>query len=268
MICDAYTVSSKFQGVMYTFLNLINNELSSYVVGKSSASNLTSVTKTTVAITGIFKWIRRLSAHSMWSQMIVKYDKFALWEFYIGAKSEDSSMHLRPQRNQLVTDDDILYKFKEGDFHRLRSKTSDDIAVLLVQGKNCNLTRVEDLKLGVESYQKKLNLKCPDSYRSILRRRDALTPYYESKRIHLREQRHRKNKVKDVRIDELHKFSDGTLDDVRTALNDRLKGIRMEYLPQTFWSQRDKANARAMIQAIDKRLKTRRIMRSLEGLDL
>ncbi|GKE49422.1 hypothetical protein Tco_1480680 [Tanacetum coccineum] len=49
-----------------------------------------------------------------------------------------------------------------------------------------------------------------------------------------------------------------------TTLNDRLKGIRMEYLPQTFWSQRDKANARAMIQAIDKRLKTRRIMRSLE----
>ncbi|GKB15323.1 putative ribonuclease H-like domain-containing protein [Tanacetum coccineum] len=42
------------------------------------------------------------------------------------------------------------------------------------------------------------------------------------------------------------------------------KGIRMEYLPQTFWSQRDKVNARAMIQAIDKRLKTRRIMRSLE----
>ncbi|GJR10216.1 hypothetical protein Tco_0265094 [Tanacetum coccineum] len=53
-------------------------------------------------------------------------------------------------------------------------------------------------------------------------------------------------------------------DDVRIALNDRLKGIRMEYLPQTFWSQRDKVNARAMIQAIDKRLKTRRIMRSLE----
>ncbi|GKB19525.1 hypothetical protein Tco_0853448 [Tanacetum coccineum] len=62
----------------------------------------------------------------------------------------------------------------------------------------------------------------------------------------------------------LVQFSDGTLDDVRTVLNDRLKGIRMEYLPETFWSQRDKANARAMIQAIDKRLKTRRIMRSLE----
>ncbi|GJV64568.1 hypothetical protein Tco_1475396 [Tanacetum coccineum] len=67
-----------------------------------------------------------------------------------------------------------------------------------------------------------------------------------------------------MHIDELHKFSDGTLNGVRTVQNDRLKGIRMEYLPQTFWSQRDKANARAMIQAIDKRLKTRRIMRSLE----
>ncbi|GJV82335.1 hypothetical protein Tco_1522233 [Tanacetum coccineum] len=67
-----------------------------------------------------------------------------------------------------------------------------------------------------------------------------------------------------MRIDELHKFSDGTLNDVRTALNDRLKGIRMEYLPQTIWRQSDKDKAGAMIQAIDKQLKTRRIMRSLE----
>ncbi|GKC28238.1 hypothetical protein Tco_1035532 [Tanacetum coccineum] len=36
-----------------------------------------------------------------------------------------------------------------------------------------------------------------------------------------------------MRIDELHKFSDGTLNDVQTAPNERLKGIRMEYLPQT-----------------------------------
>nr|GFB28033.1 hypothetical protein [Tanacetum cinerariifolium] len=36
-----------------------------------------------------------------------------------------------------------------------------------------------------------------------------------------------------MRIDKLHKFSDGTLNDVRNALDDRLKGIRMQYLPQT-----------------------------------
>nr|GEV82078.1 hypothetical protein [Tanacetum cinerariifolium] len=38
------------------------------------------------------------------------------------------------------------------------------------------------------------------------------------------------NQNKLMRIDELHKFSDGTLTDVRTALDDRVKGIRMQGL--------------------------------------
>nr|GEV11646.1 hypothetical protein [Tanacetum cinerariifolium] len=67
-----------------------------------------------------------------------------------------------------------------------------------------------------------------------------------------------------MRIDELHKFSDGTLNDVQTALDDRLKGIRMKYLPQVIWRKSDKERVAAMIQAIDKQLKTSRIMRSLE----
>nr|GEX37281.1 hypothetical protein [Tanacetum cinerariifolium] len=67
-----------------------------------------------------------------------------------------------------------------------------------------------------------------------------------------------------MRIDELHKFSDGTLNDVSNALDDRLKGIRMQYLLQTIWRKGDKDRAAAMIQALDKMLKTRRIMRSLE----
>nr|GEZ56445.1 hypothetical protein [Tanacetum cinerariifolium] len=67
-----------------------------------------------------------------------------------------------------------------------------------------------------------------------------------------------------MQIDELHKFSDGTLTDIRTALDNRLKGIRMKYLPQTIWRKSDKERAAAMIHAIDKRLQIRRIMRSLE----
>nr|GEY50770.1 hypothetical protein [Tanacetum cinerariifolium] len=72
----------------------------------------------------------------------------------------------------------------------------------------------------------------------------------------------KKNRL--MRIDELHKFSDMTLNDVRNALDDRLKGIRMQYFPSTIWRKGDKDRAAAMIQAIDKMLKTRRIMRSLE----
>nr|GEW69478.1 hypothetical protein [Tanacetum cinerariifolium] len=57
---------------------------------------------------------------------------------------------------------------------------------------------------------------------------------------------------------------DGTLTDVRIDLDDRLKGIRMKYLPQSIWRKSDKDRAAAMIQAINKRLKTNRIIRSLK----
>nr|GEV96395.1 hypothetical protein [Tanacetum cinerariifolium] len=67
-----------------------------------------------------------------------------------------------------------------------------------------------------------------------------------------------------MRRDDDKLYNDGTLTDVRTALDDRLKGIQMKYLPQTIWRKSDKERASAMIQAIDNLLKTRRIMRSLE----
>ncbi|GJR10657.1 hypothetical protein Tco_0793309 [Tanacetum coccineum] len=88
----------------------------------------------------------------------------------------------------------------------------------------------DDNKLGVESYQKKLNIKKPDMYRSDLKCRDAYTAY-SNPRGFIYHNKDKKNKL--MCIDELHKFSDSTLDDVRTVLNDHLKGIRIEYLPQT-----------------------------------
>ncbi|GJW98768.1 hypothetical protein Tco_0180576 [Tanacetum coccineum] len=149
-------------------------------------------------------------------------------------------------------DDDKLYKFKEGDFNRLRIQDIEDILLLLVQGKLTNLTaeerlafnvslrmftrsvviqrRMEDLQLGVESYQKKLNLTKPDMYRSDLKRREAYTAYFNPRGF-IYQNKDKKNIL--MHIDELHKFSDGTLSDVRTALDDRLKGIRIKYLPQT-----------------------------------
>nr|GEW04557.1 hypothetical protein [Tanacetum cinerariifolium] len=120
---------------------------------------------------------------------------------------------------------------------------------------------VEDLQLGVESYQKRLNLTKPDKYRSNLKRREAYTAH-SNPRGFIYQNKNKKNRL--MRIDELQKFSDETLNDVRNALDDRLKGIRMQYLPTTIWRKRDKDRAAAMIQAIDKMLKIRRIMRSLE----
>nr|GEZ90971.1 hypothetical protein [Tanacetum cinerariifolium] len=180
-------------------------------------------------------------------------------------------------------DDDKIYKFKEGDLKRLRIQDIEDMLLLLVQGKLSKLTveerfafnvslrmftrsiviqrSVEDLQLGVESYQKRLNLTKPDTYQSDLKRREAYTAH-SNPRGFIYQNNDKKNRL--MQIDELHKFSDGTLNDVRNALDDRLKGIRMQYLPTTIWRKGDKDRAAAIIQAIDKMLKTRRIMRSLE----
>nr|GFA87613.1 hypothetical protein [Tanacetum cinerariifolium] len=141
-------------------------------------------------------------------------------------------------------DDDKIYKFKEGDFKRLRLQDIEDILLLLVQGKLSNLTvkehfafnvslrmftrsiviqrRVEDLQLGVESYQKRLNLTKPDTYRPDLKQREAYTAY-SNLRGFIYQNKDKKNRL--TWIDELHKFSDGTLNDVRNALDDYLKGI-------------------------------------------
>ncbi|GKD98601.1 hypothetical protein Tco_1382498 [Tanacetum coccineum] len=90
--------------------------------------------------------------------------------------------------------------------------------------------RMEDLQLGVKSYQKKLNLTKPDTYKPYLKRREAYITY-SNPRGFIYQNKDKKNRL--MHIDELHKFSDGTLNDVRTALNDCLKGIQMDYLPQT-----------------------------------
>ncbi|GJU48412.1 hypothetical protein Tco_1217967 [Tanacetum coccineum] len=123
-------------------------------------------------------------------------------------------------------DDDILYKFKEGDFYRLRIQDIEVMLLLLVQGKLTNLNveeclafnvslrmftrsvviqrHVEDLQLGVESYQKKLNITKPDTYRSNLRRRDAYTPYSDPKGF-IYENKDKKNRL--MRMTNNYKFS-------------------------------------------------------------
>ncbi|GJY10729.1 hypothetical protein Tco_0378914, partial [Tanacetum coccineum] len=296
------------------FDHFINNDLAYLSGGVASKKYATSMTKTKAADYGHIKWIKDLVPNRMWSQVSVSYNKHALWgishwgrkrqQFYGFAVNRESAGDVYSKRRIIVVikikivewhdykhldwitvrrDDDKLYKFKEGDFNRLRIQDIEDMLLLLVQGKLTNLTieerlafnvslrmftrsiviqrHVEVLQLGVESYQKKLNLTNPDTYRQDLNRRDAYTAY-SNPRGFIYQNKDKKNRL--MRIDELHKFSDGSLDDVRTALNDRLKGIRMQYLPQTIWKQRDKDNARAMIQSIDKQLKTRRIMRNLK----
>ncbi|GJU90366.1 hypothetical protein Tco_1302789 [Tanacetum coccineum] len=152
-------------------------------------------------------------------------------------------------------DDDKLYTFNKGDFKRLRLQDIEDMLILLVQGKMTNLNVEDRLAFGV-------SLRIFTRSIVIQRRVEDLQLAYSNPRGFIYLNKDKKNRL--MRIDELYKFSDGTLDDVRTALNDQLIGIRMEYLPKIIWRQTDRERAKAMIQAIEKMLKSRRIMRSLE----
>nr|GFB65420.1 hypothetical protein [Tanacetum cinerariifolium] len=159
-------------------------------------------------------------------------------------------------------DDGKLYKVKEGDLKRLRIQNIEDMLLLLdVHEKYRHPTACGRPSIRCQSYQKKLNLTKLDTYRSDLKRKEAYIAY-SNLRGFIYQNKDKQNRL--MRIDELYKFSDGTLNDVRTALDDHLKGIRMNYLPQTIWRRSDKERAAAMNPTIDKQLKTRRIMRSLE----
>ncbi|GKA44352.1 hypothetical protein Tco_0737076 [Tanacetum coccineum] len=159
-------------------------------------------------------------------------------EFLIGDANVNNSMDLLLTGNRLV-----MSTPNEGDFKRLRLQDIEDILILLVQGKLKNLNVKDCLAFGV-------SLRMFTRSIVIQRRVKDLQLAYSNPRGFIYQNKDKKNKL--MRIDELHKFSDGKLDDVRTALNDRLKGIRMEYLPKTIWRQSDRERAKAMIQAIDK----------------
>nr|GEX15726.1 hypothetical protein [Tanacetum cinerariifolium] len=90
-------------------------------------------------------------------------------------------------KTKAAKEDQKLYKFKEGDFPRLNLCDIKDMLLLLAQNKLSNierdfifdlnvalrmftrrvviLKRMEDLQLGVESYQKKLNITKPETFR-------------------------------------------------------------------------------------------------------
>nr|GFB10190.1 hypothetical protein [Tanacetum cinerariifolium] len=264
------------------FEHFINNDLEYLRGGASTRKYTTSVTKTKAADYGHIKWIKDLVPCEMWIQQPIDYNKHALWgvshwgrkrkQFYGYAVNRESARDVYSKRRIIaVTELQIMewHDYKHLDWilvRKLSNLTVEECLAFNVSRRMFTRSivikrRVEDLQLGVESYQKKLNLTKPDTYRLDLRRREAYTAH-SNPRGFIYQNKDKKNRL--MRIDELHKFSDGTLNDVRNALDDRLKEIRMQYLPSTIWRKCDKDRAAAMIQAIEKMLKTRRIMRSLE----
>ncbi|GKC30086.1 reverse transcriptase domain-containing protein [Tanacetum coccineum] len=113
--------------------------------------------------------------------------------------------------------DNDLYRFKEGDFPRLRINDIEDMLLL----KKINVTKTETTKSGI-------------------RKRDSYTPYQDPQGF-IYVDNNGRNRL--MQSDKLYKFSDGTLTRLRTSLDDITKNIRMEYLPKRRWSTLEKKRA-------------------------
>ncbi|GKB42084.1 hypothetical protein Tco_0887026 [Tanacetum coccineum] len=184
--------------------------------------------------------------------------------------------------------DQQLYKFKEGDFVALHLNDIKDMLLLTVQHKLFHLNRnvivdfivalrmftrtlilkrrVEDLQLGVESYQKKLNITKPQKTFPKIEFKEPYTPSYNLLGI-VYEDLNKQKRV--LRANELYKFSDGTLKSVRGEIHHRVLDFRLDYnteMPKRKWTAIDRKRLGLMIKLINKQLSEREIIRNLERL--
>ncbi|GKA63862.1 retrovirus-related pol polyprotein from transposon TNT 1-94 [Tanacetum coccineum] len=137
-----------------------------------------------------------------------------------------------------------LYKFKEGDFINLHLNYIKNMLLLVVQHKLFHLDgeviidlavalcmftrsliikkRVEDVQLGVESYQKKLNITKPQKDFLGNSAKELYTPSFEPPGVIYEDLSNRKRLM---RADKLYKFSDRMLKKVRDTLHHKLPDV-------------------------------------------
>ncbi|GJW64774.1 hypothetical protein Tco_0116658 [Tanacetum coccineum] len=182
-----------------------NNDLEYLKSSDPERTYTTSITKTKVAryeIIGIEDMVPTL-----WSP--IKINKFSKHKVYstqkiLGVKSVSvKKLHGYGHLEEIVVKraDRQLYKFKEGDFVDLHLNDIEDMLLLTIQHKLFHLndsdsvdfivalhmfTRslvikkcVEDLQLGVESYQKKLDITAPQKTFPEIEFKELYTPSYD-----------------------------------------------------------------------------------------
>ncbi|GJW31545.1 hypothetical protein Tco_0051577 [Tanacetum coccineum] len=160
-----------------------NNDLK-YLQGRiSTMTYTTSITKTKAEqydLPGIEDMVQNI-----WSPVKVAYDKHALWgishwrdqrkTFYGYARCLESTHDVYSTKRILA-----VTWVKNSLTNLLGDDVSDFTIALQVFTRSMVIQkRVEDLQLGVKSYQKKINITKPETTRLDIRKRDPYTPYQE-----------------------------------------------------------------------------------------
>ncbi|GJT93999.1 hypothetical protein Tco_1082844 [Tanacetum coccineum] len=138
------------------------------------------------------------------------------------------------------------YKISEKDFISLHPNDFEDLNILHIQGKLDHLPKqdkvnlhnavslwtrnivirkhVEDLQLGIESYQTKLNLEQPNWDASDFPFKEDYTIVFKPRAVIYRD---RDDNRKMMRINEVHKFSDRTLTRIKEKLDFMVKDFKL-----------------------------------------
>ncbi|GJR71015.1 hypothetical protein Tco_0017080 [Tanacetum coccineum] len=246
------------------FDHFINNDLEYLKGGSLSQRYTTLITKTKAIDYGHVKWIED-KFYGYAANMETSKDVYSRHRIIAVTSLKIMKYFGYTHLQEIIVrrQDDQLYKFREGKLTNLNldERFALNVALRMYTRRIVIQERVEDLQLAVESYQKKINLSRPYLYLSDLRN---MTPYIAYPNIQGIIYQDDMDRHCFMRTDELHKFIDGILNHLHTALNDITTRIQMEYMPRRKWSKQDKQRARVMIKAIDKKLRDRRLMRSLE----
>ncbi|GKC02732.1 hypothetical protein Tco_0994342 [Tanacetum coccineum] len=126
--------------------------------------------------------------------------------------------------------------------------------------------RVEDFQLGIKSYQTQLNLTKPRWDATGFEFKHDFTVIDSPRAVIFRD----KYGVQMImRFNEIHKFSDSTLQQIDEALDYQVKEFKVNRmnpgLITRFWTRKDVKRSKEFMFSIQKRLKTRRIFHNLES---
>ncbi|GJY15588.1 hypothetical protein Tco_0386010 [Tanacetum coccineum] len=179
-------------------------------------------------------------------------------------------------RYEIVGIEDITLTLWKGNFVDLYLNDIKDMLLLAVQHKLFHLNesdivefivalsmfkrsviikrQVEDLQLGVESYQKKLNITAPQKTFLEIKLKELYTPSYKPPGV-IYEELYKQKRV--MRADELYKFSDGTLKNVHDKLHHRILNFHLGYndkMSRRKWTAIDKKRSELMVELIDKQI--------------
>ncbi|GKB01199.1 hypothetical protein Tco_0829243 [Tanacetum coccineum] len=149
------------------------------------------------------------------------------------------------------------YKISKADFKNLHPNDFEELYLLHLQGNLNHLSGADKVHLF-----NAVNLWI----RNIVIRQQDYTIVYKPRAIIYRD---RNNQKKMMRESEVHKFNDGKLTRIMEKLDHMVKDyVLFKFNPgleHRIWSEDDKRRSKEFIEVIERRLKIRRIFRSLES---